>query len=219
MRVLVRYFAAVRERVGREEEWLDLPRGADVAAAMALLQRNHAGVAALAPYLRVARNQELCDLATPLEDQDELALLPPVAGGASPRVWLTAAPLALEPLLQAVAGPEMGAVTTFIGMVRRESAGRTVERLEYEAYAEMASRQLERIAQEVATQHGARVAIAHRVGVLAVGEPAVMIACAAPHRAEAFAACRDTIERLKREATIWKREIGPDGAVWVGLGP
>jgi molybdopterin synthase catalytic subunit len=104
--------------------------------------------------------------------------------------------------------------------VRRHSRGKTIEHLEYEAYAPMAVRVMDEIRARIETElPGTRVAIHHRIGRLAVGEPAVVIAASAPHRAEAFAACREAIEALKRDVPIWKREVADDGAVWIGQGP
>jgi molybdopterin synthase catalytic subunit len=114
----------------------------------------------------------------------------------------------------------MGGIVTFTGMVRRHSHGVLVDHLEYEAYAAMAIREMTRLCDEIEAEiAGTRLAVEHRVGRLAVGDVAVVIAAAAPHRAEAFAACRAMIDRLKQRVPIWKKEIGSDGAEWVGLGP
>ena len=121
--------------------------------------------------------------------------------------------------MAAVRAPGRGAVVTFTGDVRGETRGRRVLRLEYEAYPAMAERKLREIGERVARAHGAEVAIVHRVGRLSPGEAAVVIACAAPHRTPAFRACEETIEALKREVPIWKREVYQDGSEWVGLGP
>ncbi len=128
-------------------------------------------------------------------------------------------PLSLDEAVAAVRAAGRGAVVTFEGVVRGDTKGRRVLRLEYEAYRSMAERVLTRIAEEVGREHGAAVAVVHRVGVLSPGEGAVVIACAAPHRTPAFRACEATIERLKREVPIWKREVFEDGSVWVGMGP
>jgi molybdopterin synthase catalytic subunit len=217
MRVRVLYFAVVRERLRRDQEELELPPGATVAALLDELSRRHAPVAALRRHLQVARNRETARPDEALADGDEVALIPPVAGGAE--ASLRDQPLDLGEAVRAVVHAGAGAVATFTGLVRGESRGRTVERLEYEAYRAMAEPRLRAIAGELEAKHGARVCILHRVGALRVGDLAVVIACSAPHRAEAFAACREAIERLKLEAPIWKKEIGPDGEEWVGLGP
>jgi molybdopterin synthase catalytic subunit len=128
-------------------------------------------------------------------------------------------PLVLADAVEAVRAPSRGAVVTFEGDVRAETKGRKVVRLEYEAYLPMAERTLAHLAAEIEREHGASVAIIHRVGHLAPGEAAVVIACAAPHRTPAFRACEAAIERLKHDVPIWKREVFEDGTAWVGLGP
>src|SRR5262249_16652840 len=125
----------------------------------------------------------------------------------------------IDEAAQAVRSAESGGIAIFVGQVRGESRGRKVQTLEYEAYREMAEAKLRKIGEELGAKHGARLCILHRTGTLSVGETAVVIAAAAAHRAEAFAACREAIERLKVEAPIWKKEFGEDGAVWVGMGP
>jgi molybdopterin synthase catalytic subunit len=133
---------------------------------------------------------------------------------------VTPAPLDLAAVTAVVEGPEQGGLCTFTGTVRRQGAVPDVSRLEYEAYVPMAVEVLTGIADEIEREYpGVRVAIHHRIGTLAVGEAAVVIAASAPHRAEAFAACRVAIERLKQRAPIWKKEVGDTGAVWVGMGP
>jgi molybdopterin synthase catalytic subunit len=167
---------------------------------------------------RLAVDEEFADDDAPLRDGAEVAIVPPVAGGA-PLFRVVDRPLRLEEVIDAVSAPGLGGIVTFTGTVRDQSRGRRVLRLEYEAYAAMAERVLARIGEELAREHGAAIAIVHRVGVLAPGEAAVVIACAAPHRAPAFRACEACIERLKADAPIWKREVFDDGSEWVGLGP
>jgi MoaE-MoaD fusion protein len=221
MRIAVLYFAVFREKLGRDGEELELPAGATVAAAIEALAARHTPIAKLRGRFRVAVNQEFSDDARVLADGDELALIPPVAGGSEARhVQLLATPLSLDRCVAAVSGPGMGGIVTFTGVVRRHSRGVTVERLEYEAYAPMAVREMRRLCDEIEGEvAGVRLAVEHRVGVLAIGDVAVVIAAAAPHRAEAFTACRAMIDRLKDRVPIWKKEIGEDGAEWVGLGP
>ncbi len=133
---------------------------------------------------------------------------------------ITAAPLVLADVIAVVEGPDRGGIVTFTGVVRRQGQRTDVVRLEYEAYTEMAEQVLADIADEIEREwSGTHVAIHHRVGGLAVGEVAVAIAVAAAHRAEAFDACRAAIDRLKRRAPIWKKEIGESGEAWIGLGP
>lgn len=220
MRIQVLYFAVFRERLGRDTEDLELADGATVDAAVAALEARHPIVAQLRGRYRIAVNQEMTDLSTALADGDELVLIPPVSGGNARHVVLTADPLSLDRCLAAVTGPEVGGVCTFTGLVRRHSRGVTIERLDYEAYGAMAEKVMRETIEEIEAEvPGARLAVEHRVGSLAVGDAAVVIAAAAPHRAEAFTACRALIDRLKERVPIWKRELGSDGAVWVGLGP
>jgi molybdopterin synthase catalytic subunit len=122
--------------------------------------------------------------------------------------------------MAAVQGPGIGGVVTFTGLVRLHSRGTTIDHLEYEAYPAMAVKVMVQLCEEIEGEiEGARLAVEHRTGTLAIGEIAVVIAAAAPHRAEAFAACRAMIDRLKDRVPIWKKEVGVDGAEWVGLGP
>jgi molybdopterin synthase catalytic subunit len=126
-------------------------------------------------------------------------------------------PLSIEEVVLAVSHAGAGAVDVFVGVVRETSEGRAVTRLDYEAYPTMAEAEMVRIAAEIEQEiHGTRVAVLHRVGSLGVGEAAVVCAASAPHRAEAFVACRALIDRIKARVPIWKREHGPDGAAWVG---
>lgn len=126
-------------------------------------------------------------------------------------------PLSVDEALASVRRPGAGGLAVFVGIVRDESDGRAVTRLEYSAYASMATREMERIADEIEREMpDVRVAAMHRTGSLDVGDAAVVCAASAPHRAEAFRACRALIDRIKARAPIWKREIGPDGAAWVG---
>jgi len=130
-------------------------------------------------------------------------------------IRITGAPLDAASLEAAVADAGAGAVVTFSGVVRNHFEGRPVVACEYEAYVPMAESKLREIAAEAAARHGAtKVAVHHRIGLLAVGEASVVIAVSAPHRAEAFAACREIIDRLKEVVPIWKREVFEDGAIW-----
>ena len=220
MKIQVRYFAVLRERLRMDAEALELPAGANVAAAVDALAARHDAVRTLRGKFQTAVNQEMVPASTALADGDELVLIPPVAGGSDRHARLLDETLSLDRCVAAVASLDTGGVVTFTGLVRRTSAGRSVERLEYEAYREMVEKVLANLCAEIEAElPGARVAVEHRVGALGLGDAAVVIAAAAPHRAEAFAACRAMIDRLKDRAPIWKKEIGPDGAEWVGLGP
>ncbi|HET9626185.1 MAG TPA: molybdopterin converting factor subunit 1 [Kofleriaceae bacterium] len=221
MRIRVLYFAVFREKLGRDEEPLEVADGATVNDAIAVLAARHAPIAKLRGRFRVAVNQDFTTDDHALADGDELALIPPVAGGSEPRhVQLLATPLSLDRCVAAVSGAGMGGIVTFTGMVRRHSRGTTVDHLEYEAYGTMAVREMTRLCDEIEAEiAGVRLAVEHRTGRLEIGELAVVIAAAAPHRAEAFTACRAMIDRLKERVPIWKKEIGDDGAEWIGLGP
>ncbi len=133
------------------------------------------------------------------------------------KVDLRESPLSLDEAVSAVAHAGAGGIATFIGAVREENEGRVVTRLEYQAYASMAVREMESIAREIEAEiQGVRVCALHRTGSLVVGDVAVICAASAPHRGEAFRACRLLIDRIKARVPIWKREHGPDGAAWVG---
>jgi molybdopterin converting factor subunit 1 len=219
MKIQVRYFAVLRERLRSEGEVLELPDGATVGDALDALAGRHEGFGGLRGRCQTAVNQTMVRADEVLRDGDELALIPPVAGGGR-HVRLLDEALSLDRVVRAVSSPDAGGVVTFTGVVRRVSAGREVERLEYEAYGEMAEKVMRELCDQIEGEiAGARLAVEHRVGALVVGDAAVVIAASAPHRAEAFAACRALIDRLKEHVPIWKKEIGPDGAEWVGLGP
>jgi molybdopterin synthase catalytic subunit len=219
MRIQVLYFAVFRERLRRDEEEIELPDGATVARAIDVLGAKYADIAKLRGRFRVAVNQDFADDDHVLRDGDEVALIPPVAGG-SRHVVLSDQALSLDRCLAAVSGPGMGGIVTFTGMVRLHSRGTTIDHLEYEAYAPMAIKVMTQLCEEIEAEvTGAQLAVEHRVGSLAIGDIAVVIAAAAPHRAEAFTACRAMIDRLKDRVPIWKKEIGTGGEEWVGLGP
>ncbi|HEV8547499.1 MAG TPA: molybdenum cofactor biosynthesis protein MoaE [Polyangiaceae bacterium] len=132
-------------------------------------------------------------------------------------VLLSSEPLSLERVIAAVSHAGAGAVVTFVGNVRDSNAGHAVTLLEYEAYPALANAEMARILAEIARElPGTRVAVHHRIGALGVGDAAVVCAASAPHREEAFAACRLVIDRVKARVPIWKREHGPDGPYWVG---
>lgn len=216
MRVTVRLFAALRERAGTGRRELELPQGAtagDVFAALA--------IGSEPPGLAYAVNQEYAERSAVLAEGDEIALIPPVSGGGEPDplVLLGPEPIDLARLISHVSGPDAGAIATFTGTVRETARQRDVLDLEYEAYAGMAEREIERIARDVVARHGClRAAIWHRTGVVAVGEASVAIAISSAHRAAAFAACKQAIDTLKVTVPIWKKERYADGEVWIGQG-
>ena len=225
MRLNVLYFAHVRAVVGRADDTLELADGATVQDAVAALVARYPALEPLLPSTRVALDGAFVGGGAPLRDGAELVLIPPVAGGAGPPlVDLTAAPLdaaRVRALEEAVGANAFGAVVTFQGVVRDHARGHAVERLKYEAYERMARTQLHAIVREVEEAYAGavRAAVHHRVGLLDVGEVAVVVVTASAHRGEAFDACRRIIDRLKEDVPIWKREEGPDGAQWVSDHP
>jgi molybdopterin synthase catalytic subunit len=219
MRIRVLLFGAVREAVGAKELEVRLDDGADLGALRALLAGQHAVFADYGDRLMAAVNQQTRPDACLLSEGDEVAFLPPVSGGA-PRCSVSDQPLDVSGVVQRVVGPDAGGIVTFVGAVRDQSRGRDIRHLEYEAYPDMALREMDKIC-EVAAQRwpGARVAIAHRHGHLAIGDLAVVVVAAAPHRAEAFEACRFAIDTLKQTVPIWKKEVASDGEYWVDEHP
>jgi molybdopterin synthase catalytic subunit len=215
MFVSVLLFGSLREAAGAKELRVSLPDGATVADLTALLARDHAAFEGLSRRIRVSVNREIVDDARGLSDGDEVAYLPPVSGGAG-RCRLSERPLDPDAVARLVAGPDCGGLVTFHGAVRDRARGRAIRHLEYEAYPEMAESEMEKVCAEAeARWPGARVAIAHRVGRLEIGELAVVVAAAAPHRDAAFAAARYAIDVLKERVPIWKKEVATDGEYWV----
>jgi molybdopterin synthase catalytic subunit len=215
MHVSVLLFGSLREATGAKELDVALRDGATVAELTALLARDHPVFARLPGRVRVSVNYEVVEDARALCDGDEVAYLPPVSGGGG-RCRLSERPLDPEAVLALVAGPDCGGLVTFTGAVRDHARGRSIRELEYEAYPGMAEAEMEKICGEAeARWPGARVAVAHRVGRLAIGELAVVVAAAAPHRDAAFAAARYAIDELKRRVPIWKKEVATDGEYWV----
>jgi molybdopterin synthase catalytic subunit len=214
--ITVLYFAAAREAAGVESE--SIPAPSDVGQLRRDLADRHPALRPVLPRCRIAVDQAFSEDAGLIRDGVEVAVIPPVSGG-SGLFRVVEEPIVEAQVSAAVASPGRGAVVTFRGDVRAETGGRRVVQLEYEAYRPMAEGALARIGRELEAEHGASVAVVHRVGRLAPGEAAVVIACAAPHRTAAFRACEAAIERLKREVPIWKREVFQDGSVWVGMGP
>jgi molybdopterin synthase catalytic subunit len=215
-------FAGLRERTGRGEVEIELAPGATAADLVAALARAHPEIGPALAGCRVAVDCELVEARAVVPAGAELAVLPPVSGGhdgGRVRCRLSDAPLSLDEAVASVRHDGAGAVATFCGQVRARSRGKAIERLEYEAYAPMALRTMNAIAETIERElPGTAVAIHHRVGTLAVGQTAVVIAASAPHRAEAFDACRRAIEALKRDVPIWKKEFATDGATWIGRG-
>jgi molybdopterin converting factor subunit 1 len=205
--VSVRLFAGLRERAGTDRLQVELPEGARVADVLAALSATTVGE--LRPReCVVAVNREYAAADAPVRAGDEVALVPPVSGGAGAvrHVRVTGEALDLATLAAAVRDPRAGAVVLFEGVTRE------VPELEYEAYAEMAEERIASIAAEEAERHDlCAVAVEHRSGTVALSEPSVIVAASAPHRGEAFAGARAVIDRVKAEAPIWKVEVTADG--------
>jgi molybdopterin synthase catalytic subunit len=211
-------FASYREAAGKGHFDLELPPGSTVRDAVGRITREHPLIAE-GKQVVIARNREYASLDTPLADGDELALIPPVSGGDArtlEAIAVSDAPLSVDDALALVRDDAFGGVVVFLGTVRSQSRGKRILRLEYEAYAEMAEAKMREIADRLAREHGPlRIAMHHRVGDLAIGDIAVVVAAAAPHRDAAFAAARTAIDELKTIVPIWKKEHAEDGAVWI----
>jgi molybdopterin synthase catalytic subunit/molybdopterin converting factor small subunit len=209
MHVTVKLFAGLRERAGWSERDIDAgPTVGDVWRALELGDEP-AG-------LLYAVNKEYADPTRPLAEGDEVALIPPVSGGA---FRLAEGRLDLETVVAEVADERAGAIATFQGTVRRQSRGREVIALEYEAYSGMAENVMAEIADEVKTRYElCEVAITHRVGRVEIGETSVVIAVSAPHRQDALASCKDVIDALKERVPLWKKELYKGGEEWIGRG-
>jgi MoaE-MoaD fusion protein len=211
VKVRVRLFAVLREMAGRDEVELDLADGATVADAIAAVGELPGldGVIGRLP-VRMAVNRDYASESTPLASGDELALIPPVSGGAEVHARVVAEPLSLASIAGEVGRPGAGAIVSFQGTTR------DVERLEYEAYREMAEERIAAILGECVERHGLEAAAAeHRVGTVPLGESSVIVAVSAAHREEAFAGAREAIDRIKAEAPIWKKEVEGADRRWV----
>jgi molybdopterin synthase catalytic subunit len=205
--VTVKLFAVLRERAGAREVTLQLPEGARVQDALDSLAEVAAGVPVV-----MAVNREYADADAVLSANDELALVPPVSGGEPVliHVRVTEDPLSVDAVAVLVRNPSAGAVVVFEGITR------AVDALEYEAYAEMAEEQIAKILAEVKERHLlAAVAAEHRIGLVPLSQPSVLVAVSAPHRDAAFAGAREAIDRIKAEAPIWKKELDGGAGGWV----
>jgi molybdopterin synthase catalytic subunit len=208
MPVTVRLFAGLREHAGWSSREIEAATVADVWSALALGEEPTG--------LLYAVNREYADRERELHEGDEVALIPPVSGG---DFRVTQEPLSLEAVVAEVADERAGGIATFTGTVRRQSRGREVLHLDYEAYAEMAEDVMAELAADLRAGHDlCAVAIHHRVGRLEIGEASVVIAVSAPHRQDALAACREAIDRLKETVPLWKKEAYEGGEEWIGRG-
>jgi molybdopterin synthase catalytic subunit len=209
MRVHVKLFAGLRERAGWSERELDgVDRVGDVWPALDLGDEPDG--------LLYAVNKEYADRNRPLADGDEVALIPPVSGGA---FLVSGEPLSLDAAVDEVRSDRAGAIATFIGTTRVQSRGHTVLHLDYEAYEEMAETVMADIAEELKRRYDlCEIAIHHRTGRVDIGEASVVIAVSAPHRQDALAACKEAIDTLKGQVPLWKKEFYEGGEEWIGRG-
>jgi molybdopterin synthase catalytic subunit/molybdopterin converting factor small subunit len=218
MKIRLLAFASAGDALGATEMELEIPDGSRVADLRERLDRDYPKMAPLWPRLAIAVDGRVVSLKADLQDGVEVALLPPVSGGAGEplQAELVDGPIDTGRVVAAVSGPGRGAVVVFLGTVRDHHAGRPVEKLTYSAYRSMAQEGLRRIVADLeASAPGMRAAIVHRLGEVPVGEASVVIAASSPHRAAAYEASRTALERLKAEIPIWKREHYADGeAAW-----
>jgi len=226
MQVRILPFGILKESLGSDPFALDLPGGATVADLLAQLGVQAPAVESL--RIAVSVNAEYADRTRVLSENDEVGLLPPVSGGSAgpdlsfltapglvTAVGLYRSPIESAEIIKAIKHAEDGAVVVFDGIVRNNSKGRPTLYLDYEAYEEMADKQMRTLAQEAIAQFGVRqVIIVHRLGRLHVGETSVLIIVASAHRAQAYEASRWLIDTLKKTVPIWKKETFVDGAVW-----
>ena len=208
MTVNVRLFAGLRERAGWSQREVDAATVGEVWRALELGDEP--------PGLLYAVNKEYATADRALADGDEVALIPPVSGGA---FLLSEEPLSLDRVVNEVRDEQAGAIATFTGTTRISSRDRTVTHLEYEAYEGMAERVMAEIAKGLQSRYElSAVAIHHRLGRVGIGETSVVIAVSAPHRQDALAACKDAIDELKEHVPLWKKEVYSDGEEWIGRG-
>lgn len=219
MTVRVRAFAAIRQALGSEMLTLELPTGARVAELLKELESRYPAIVPFRGRTVVTVNQSFATREQTIAPGDEIAVFPPVSGGShQTHVAISDAPIDAGAVVQQVTEPGAGAVVTFVGVVRGENLGRPVEYLEYEAYAEMAEERLRQVVAEARERWPKirQVALVHRVGHLALGEIAVLIAIGVSHRDDgAFEAARYAIDRIKEIVPVWKKEGWADGEEWL----
>lgn len=220
--VHVHYFAAARDLAGCSSERVSLPaQGVSLDELRQLLAALHPQLAPLLSRMRLAINDELHVQAEQVHAGDEIAVLPPVAGGSGSPIHcvLQETPLSVDAAIAQVSHPGAGGIAIFLGVVRDHAQQGAVSRLDYEAHETLALREMTRILEELSREYpGTRISVQHRIGQLAIGDAAVVVAASAAHRGEAFAVCRAAIDRIKETVPIWKKEWAPDGsALWVNL--
>ena len=214
MRVHVLFFGRLKDLAGKSSDLLDLRDGASVRDVLQHYALQAPPLKELLPSLAVAVNQQYSGPETELNPDDEVALLPPVSGGSGTFAKIVRDPIDTQKVLSNIKRGEDGAAVVFEGVVRNQTRGRKTLYLDYEAYEEMALRQMEGLAEQALKQFQVRdVALVHRLGRLEIGETSVLIVVASAHRAAAFDACRWLIDTLKRSVPIWKKEYFEDGAI------
>src|SRR6266567_2857576 len=214
MQVRVLFFGVLRDVAGRSSDVLTLPEEATAGDVIEHYETRLSSLKGSLSSIAVSVNQEYAGLEVKLHSGDEVALLPPVSGG-SPRSRITHEPIDTPIVLAAIKSAEDGAAIVFEGVVRNHSRGRRTLFLEYEAYEEMARRQMESLTEQALARFQIRdVAMVHRLGRLEIGETSVLIVVVSAHRAAAFESCRWLIDTIKRTIPIWKKEHFEDGAVW-----
>jgi MoaE-MoaD fusion protein len=242
MQIRVLFFGMLKDLAGQGSDSLDLPENAVLGDVLSHYEKRVPRLKELTASIATSVNQEYAGRDLKLKQGDEIALLPPVSGGSADKTSKTAVGQAAEPvlsqqgepkdgrykhaaivreridtesLLGGIEQPEDGAAVVFEGIVRNHSRGRRTLYLDYEAYEEMALKQMEELAEQALSQFKIRdAAIVHRLGRLEIGETSVLIVVASAHRAAAFDACRWLVDTLKRTVPIWKKEFFEDGAVW-----
>lgn len=219
MQITVRLFSIMREQIGSSVLTLDIPATTTAGHIFSLVVADTPHLKRLERSVMVMVNEQYVDPDTTLHEGDEVALIPPVSGGEQDELFVvTPNELHARSVEALVAGPDCGAIVTFVGTVRNVARGRTVTALEYEAYPSAAVKMLRQVAGEAsATWPDVRTAIHHRTGRLLPGEASVVIACASPHRDAPYAASAFAIARIKEIVPIWKKEFYEDGSAWVGL--
>jgi len=214
IRVKLKLFAYLRERLGKSEEEIELPPGTKVGVLWERIREQIPGGGSF--RVLFALNGEYVDGNREIKDGDEVTFIPPVSGGEEEIFEITPEKISVEETIKKVMDVEAGAVSVFLGTVRRHSREREVKYLQYEAYLDMAKREFAKIAKTIKEKWNVRkIAITHRVGRLEVGEISVVIAVSAPHRGDAFEASRFAIEALKKTVPIWKKEVWDGGEEWI----
>lgn len=222
MKISVHYYAAARELAGCSSSTFELAsERIDQSELRRVITERFPSLGDFLGRMRLAVNGDFVTEAHELQDGDRVDVMPPVAGGSPVLLCrVTEDAISLDEVRNAVEHPSAGGICVFHGVVRDHAEGKPVARLDYEAHESLAEKEMRRVLDAVAARYpGTRLAAVHRIGTLGIGDVAVCVAASAPHRKEAFAACRDAIDQIKESVPLWKKEWGPDGrAHWVNLG-